>query len=155
VPVTPMFRKLILLGIAVVVASISHTRAQTDSTTASSDTAGATVDTQTNMPNITINADLLQSSVVFRREQFKPTDCAIVEGCVSGSGKRNLMKFDEQTPNIGTADLYLGNPTNNPAFVYSPCHGHYHLEGYAVYELLNLDETPVILNGVLVVGHKQ
>src|SRR6266550_7920916 len=103
------------------------------------------------MPNITINAARLQSSVVFRKTQFKPTDCAIVEGCVNGLAKRSLMKFDVQTPNIGTADLVLGSPTNNPAFIFSPCHGHYHLEGYAVYELLNLNGTPVIVNGVYVV----
>jgi hypothetical protein len=107
------------------------------------------------MPNITINAARLQSSVAFRTEQFKTTDCAIVEGCVSGSGKRSLMKFDVATPNIGTADLYLGNPVGNPLFVFSPCHGHYHLEGYAVYELLNLNGTPVVVNGTAVVGHKQ
>src|SRR5262245_32311709 len=107
------------------------------------------------LPNITINAARLQSSVVFRTAQFKPTDCAIVDGCVSGSGKRNLMKFDVQTPNVGAADLYLGNPTNNPAFVFSPCHGHYHLQGYALYELLTLNGQPVIVNGGAVVGHKQ
>src|SRR5712671_4858044 len=102
---------------------------------------------QTPQPNITIDATRLQGSVVFRTSQFKATDCAIVEGCVSGSGKRKLMKFDVQTPNIGAADLYLGNPTNNPAFVFSPCHGHYHLQGYASYELLNLDGTSVMVNG--------
>jgi hypothetical protein len=107
------------------------------------------------LPNITINAGRLQASVVFRTSQFKPTDCAIVEGCVSGSGKRNLMKFDVDTPNIGAADLILGSPINNPLFVWSPCHGHYHLQGYALYELLNLDLSPVIVNGGVVVGHKQ
>jgi len=107
------------------------------------------------LPNITINASRIQSTLVFRTQQFKGNDCAIVEGCVGGAGKRKLMRFDLQTPNIGAADLYLGNPNNNPAFVYSPCHGHYHLEGYAVYELLNLNETPVVLNGRGVIGHKQ
>jgi hypothetical protein len=107
------------------------------------------------MPNITINAARLQSSVVFRTAQFKATDCAVFEGCVSGTGKRSLMKFDVDTPNIGTADLFLGNPTNNPVFVFSPCHGHYHLEGYAIYELLYLSGAPVIVNGSSVVGHKQ
>jgi hypothetical protein len=107
------------------------------------------------MPNITINAARLQSSVVYRTAQFKPTDCAVAEGCVSGSGKRNLMKFDVQTPNIGTVDLVLGSPIGNPLFIFSACHGHYHLEGYAIYELLNLKGTPVVVNGASVVGHKQ
>jgi len=100
-------------------------------------------------PNITINAERLQASVVFRTQVFKATDCCVVEGCVNGIGKRSLMKFDVQTPNIGDADLHLGNPVGNPLFIYSPCHKHYHLEGYAVYDLLALDGTP------LANGHKQ
>jgi lysyl oxidase len=107
------------------------------------------------MPNITINAARIQSSLVFRTTQFKGNNCATVEGCVGGPGKRSLMRFDVQTPNIGTADLYLGNPANNPAFVFSPCHGHYHLEGYAFYDLLNPNGTPVVVNGRVIVGHKQ
>src|ERR1051326_3119799 len=115
----------------------------------------ALAQSSTPLPNITINAARLQSSVVFRTAQLKSSDCAIFEACVSGTGERSLMKFDVQTPNIGTADLYLGNPTNNPAFVFSPCHGHYHLEGYAVYELLNLNGSPATVHGTAVVGHKQ
>ena len=107
------------------------------------------------LPNITINVSRISSSLVFRNQQFKGSDCAIEEGCVGGPGKRKLMRFDLQTPNIGAADLYLGSPVNNPKFVYSSCHGHYHLTGYAVYELLNQDRTPVILNGRGVIGHKQ
>lgn len=107
------------------------------------------------LPNLTINAGRLQATVTFQNTQVKGSSCAVVEGCVNGSGKRKLMRFDVQTPNIGTADLYFGNPANNPIFEYSPCHGHYHLEGYALYELLNLNGTPVILNGRGVIGHKQ
>jgi len=111
---------------------------------------------QAPMPNITINPARLQASVSFKTQQFKPTDCAIVESCVSGSGKRSMLKFDVQTPNIGDADLYLGNPADHPElFIYSPCHGHYHLLGYAIYELLKLDSTPVKVGGNAVVGHKQ
>jgi len=111
---------------------------------------------QAPMPNITINPARLQASVSFKTQQFKPTDCAIVESCVSGSGKRSMLKFDVQTPNIGDADLYLGNPADHPElFIYSACHGHYHLLGYAIYELLKLDSTPVKVGGNAVVGHKQ
>src|SRR5437870_7381941 len=84
--------------------------------------------------DLTIDAARLQGSVVFRTQNFKPNDCAIVEGCVGGSGKRNLMKFDVATPNVGSEDLVLGSPTdpnNSGLFVYSSCHGHYHLTDYA------------------------
>src|SRR5262245_41075336 len=94
------------------------------------------------LPNITLNAARISSSIVFKAARFKSTDCAIEEGCVGGAGKRTLMRFDLQVPNIGNADLYFGNPVNNPAFEYSPCHGHYHLSGFASYDLLNQDGTP-------------
>jgi hypothetical protein len=59
------------------------------------------------------------------------------QSCVTGTGKRKLLRFDVATPNVGTADLLLGDPVNNPLFVFSPCHGHYHFSGYAKYELLD------------------
>jgi hypothetical protein len=110
---------------------------------------------QTPLPNITINAARIQQSLVFDSSMFKAKDCAVVEGCVGGTGKRRLLRFAVQTPNIGNADLYLGNPVNNPAFEFSPCHGHYHLNGYASYDLLQLDRTPVVVSGRNIVGHKQ
>ena len=74
----------------------------------------------------------------------------MVEGCVGGTGKRLLLRFDVATPNIGTADLILGRPEDHPEyFEYSPCHGHYHFSGYARYELL----TTVGAN--VVTGRKQ
>ena len=63
-------------------------------------------------PDLTVDQTRLQSSIVFRTQVFKSTDCAVVEGCVTGSGKRTLMKFDVAIPNIGTADLFLGSPTD-------------------------------------------
>jgi hypothetical protein len=108
--------------------------------------------------DLTIDAARLQSSVIFRTQNFKPSDCAIVEGCVGGPGKRNLMKFDVATPNLGPDDLVLGSPTdpaNAGLFVFSPCHGHYHLEGYAFYQLLYTNGSQVTVNNNSVVGHKQ
>jgi hypothetical protein len=108
--------------------------------------------------DLTIDAARLQASVVYRTHNFKAGDCALVEGCVGGTGKRNLMRFDVATPNVGTEDLVLGSPTdpnNSSLFVYSPCHGHYHLTDYALYELLYPNGSPVVVNGTTVVGHKQ
>src|SRR6188474_2180802 len=105
-----MLQKLVVVGILLCGALALSTRSQLQ---ARAEPANAQ-----SLPNITINAARLQSSVVFRTSQFKPNDCAIVEGCVSGPAKRSLMKFDVQTPNIGTADLYLGSPVNNPAFIF-------------------------------------
>ena len=105
---------------------------------------------QEGLPDLTIDANRLQSSVVFQLKTFSKNSCAVQEGCVSGTGKRTLMRFSTTTPNIGAADLELGAPATHPElFTYSACHGHFHFEGYASYELLNQ------AGNVLVVGRKQ
>ena len=102
------------------------------------------------MPDLTVSAERATSSVAFSWGYFPADDCAIAEACVDAPGWRRLMRFETFTPNIGTADLYLGVPTDsNPHFVYSMCHDHYHFEGYANYSMS--DGT----GAVVATGHKQ
>lgn len=76
--------------------------------------------------------------------------CLLVEGCVAAPGWRRVLRFDTSTPNAGSRDLTMGVPSNHPdLFHYSECHGHFHFDGYANYELLDPRGTPVAL------GHKQ
>jgi len=103
------------------------------------------------LPDLTIDEARLQSSAVVKTAVFKSTDCAIVEGMINSTGKHKLLRFDVATPNIGTADMFLGDPTTNPVdanghplFIYSPCHRHYHFNGYALYELLNASDVPIL-----------
>ncbi|MCI0349529.1 MAG: hypothetical protein L0Z53_08900, partial [Acidobacteriales bacterium] len=80
-------------------------------------------------------------------EAFFAEDCALNEGCGTCATRR-VLRFDTETRNIGQADLILGEPNNNPLFVYDPCHGHHHFTGFAEYRLLDT-------NGVQVAaGHK-
>lgn len=103
----------------------------------------------TGVPDLTIDAGRIFTSAITETQSFNETDCAVVEGCVNGSGMRLLLRFDVATPNVGTADLVLGKPKDLPdLFEYSPCHGHYHFSGYAKYELIGS-------SGVVVEGRKQ
>ena len=107
----------------------------------------ALTDSNPPLPDLTIDAARLQSSIVFKTAMFKSTDCALAEAdkCVNAAGKRTLMKFDVAIPNIGNADFILGDPTKKPAlFTFSPCHGHYHLLGFASYELLDASGATVL-----------
>jgi hypothetical protein len=61
-------------------------------------------------------------------------DCWIEEGCVGGPGLRRVVRFGTLIANIGTADLALGHPPGD-GFVYNDCHGHYHYDDYANYQL--------------------
>lgn len=64
-------------------------------------------------------------------------------------GTRRLLTFATLVWNVGAADLFFGDPAANPAYELSPCHGHYHLHGFALYQLL--DPT----GAVVLTGHKQ
>jgi hypothetical protein len=73
---------------------------------------------------------------VFTDIMVMDDSCILLEGCVGGTGWRTIMRFDTVTPNIGSADLALGVPANQPdIFHFSDCHGHYHFDEYARYEL--------------------
>jgi len=87
---------------------------------------------------------------VWEDELFVPMDaCTLYEGCVDGPGWRRLLRFDTITPNKGSRDLVMGVPSNHPdLFHYSDCHGHYHFDGYAQYDLLDGEDH-------VASGHKQ
>jgi len=98
------------------------------------------------LPDLAINSQRVQSSLYFQVKNFSRNDCAVVEGLLTGTGKRTLMRFDVSATNIGTADLFLGNPAlHSELFEYSPCHRHYHFSGYAAYELLDASGTVQLL----------
>jgi hypothetical protein len=85
---------------------------------------------------------------------FAEGTCAIEEGAVGGIGYRRILRFDTVVMNSGDGDLVVGDrsdPANPYAswFEFAPCHGHYHIRDFSVYELLNIDRT------VVIAGHKQ
>ena len=97
------------------------------------------------LPDLVVDRGRVQSSVVFQVKNFTRNDCALLEGSVLATGKRALMRFDVSAANLGAADLFLGDPTQHPdLFTYSPCHRHYHFNGYASYELLNTSLAMVL-----------
>lgn len=66
---------------------------------------------------------------------FKASDCEVQEGCTS-VGTRKLLKFDFLCWNVGSKDIHLGNPSQNPQwYEFSKCHGHYHLKNFNDYRL--------------------
>jgi len=73
-------------------------------------------------------------------ESFTSTSCDVVEG-MTQPGARTLLRFYQSTPNFGTGDLVVGNPSQHPEwFYYAPCHHHYHFREYADYRLWKPDQ---------------
>ena len=71
-------------------------------------------------------------------------NCMIQEGCLSGYGPRDLLRFDTRIRNVGNQDYYIGQPPvsvdiPDPAWEWDLCHGHWHYEGYAEYVVYDLD----------------
>jgi Lysyl oxidase len=71
-----------------------------------------------------------------------------------GTGYRRLLRFETTIINGGDGDLVVGSPTdpNNPyhsVFIFSPCHMHDHIIGFADYKLLRQDGSTAAA------GHKQ
>jgi hypothetical protein len=101
-------------------------------------------------PDLVVDQDDLRASIVIATRTFAPTDCAVVEGCITQTGTRRLLRFDTATANIGTGDLVLGAPTAGVCFQFSQCHQHYHFLNFSQYTLYQADGTTVAAT-----GHKQ
>jgi hypothetical protein len=102
--------------------------------------AGAPVQAQ-GLPDLTVDAKTLQSHWVVRDENLPADYCSVVEGGVT-PGIHRLIRFTVTTPNVGSADIHVGNPADHVAagdglFEFATCHQHYHFRNYARYELID------------------
>jgi hypothetical protein len=84
--------------------------------------------------------DLIVVENTFKTSLYLATinasNCHVVEGCLTGYGSRDIVRFTTHIKNIGTADYYIGSPQSQPSqFSWGNCHGHWHYEGYAEYIL--------------------
>jgi hypothetical protein len=102
-----------------------------------------------------VDADAARRSLQIVEMDFAEDDCAVQEGAVLFAGRRRVLRFDTVVRNMGELDCVIGMPSNPvppmqaESFEFHDCHGHYHLEGYASYELRHLDGT------IAAIGHKQ
>lgn len=98
-------------------------------------------------PDLVINSDRLMAEMVFDTVHITPTSCALAEQCVGGMGDRKVLRFSVEAINQGQATLTVPTPAERPdLFTYSDCHGHFHFNGFALYELLDGDGN-VVLTG--------
>lgn len=86
-------------------------------------------------PDLMVNQDSLFSSISLDTI-INNDECLIREGCLSGSGQREIIRFTTAIENIGDTDYLLGNSSENEtSFSYNNCHQHLHALGYAEYLL--------------------
>src|SRR5437879_6103317 len=88
-------------------------------------------------PDLIMDQHLLETQIFVSEEQFTPSSCAVAEGVVTRPGKQVLLRFSSATPNVGQADLNIGDPSQcvGTLFHFSECHQHLHFEEYSAYRL--------------------
>ena len=90
------------------------------------------------LPDLTVNEPLLNTSwFVQEIDADSPMyECAVVEGCLAGTGMRKVLRFSVGVANVGATDLVVGDPADSPEdFEFARCHGHYHYKDFATYTL--------------------
>ena len=107
-------------------------------------------------PDLVVDAAKLASSWVISTEYLPATLCSVQEGDVP-PGTRRLLRFTVTTPNVGDADVFIGDPRthidpngdgsyadSDGLFEFASCHHHFHFRNYASYEMF-----PLNANGTL------
>ena len=107
-------------------------------------------DPECNGPDLIVVEDAIINSLSTEVMQVNESDCYIDEGCLNGYGARELVRFTTHIKNIGDLDYYIGVPNQegNNQFEWGDCHGHWHHNGYAKYDLFDLD------GGLIPIGFK-
>jgi hypothetical protein len=96
---------------------------------------------QTGLPDLIVDQGALRQHWVVRVEDLPATFCSVEEGGIT-PGTHTLLRFTVSTPNIGDADLALGDPNdhiaaNDGLYEFATCHQHFHFKHYTLYELID------------------
>lgn len=100
------------------------------------------------MPDLVVDRKATEQHWVIREEKLPYEFCSVQEGGVT-PGVRRLLRFTVTTPNIGDADVFVGDPLahmdpdgdgdftdQDGMFEFASCHNHFHFQNYAVYRLI-------------------
>jgi hypothetical protein len=101
------------------------------------------------LPDLVLDGAYLRDTTL---QAFIDVDdpCLVDDLCVTGLGRRRVVRFGSRIGNTGSADLVVGAPgPDNPYWTFDACHEEYQLDGYARYDLIEPDS-----GGVVVVGAK-
>jgi hypothetical protein len=101
--------------------------------------------------DLIVDSKALATSWVVYDQELKETFCTLQEGGVP-PGKHRVLRFTVTTPNIGDADVALGDPNrhwdpngdgdgsdSDGLYDNDACHRHFHFRNYATYSLLSAD----------------
>lgn len=100
-------------------------------------------------PDLVIDANYMAETIEEDFVDVASDACLFEEGCVTGTGRRRVVRFGTRIGNIGTRDLVIGAPeAGNPLWEFDACHGHYHFESHAQYDLIDPATSQILPIGV-------
>lgn len=94
-------------------------------------------------PDLIVDGKALATSWVVYDQILKEGTCTLEEGgVIVPTVPHRVVRFTVNTPNIGDADIALGDPAAHVAagdglYQLSTCHQHWHFQHYATYELID------------------
>ncbi|HEX6277628.1 MAG TPA: lysyl oxidase family protein, partial [Polyangiaceae bacterium] len=96
-------------------------------------------------PDILVDAQYLRGTIEEAVVDVPTNSCLVNERCVTGTGRRRVVRFGTRIANVGNRDVATGAPgPSNPLWTYDACHGHYHFANYADYDLIDVrTSTPL------------
>jgi hypothetical protein len=103
------------------------------------------------LPDLVVDEKATQNNWLVRVEDLPANFCSVEEGNIT-PGTRTLIRFTVTTPNIGDADVFVGDPLDHMdpngdgdfrdqdgLFEFASCHNHFHFQHYATYRLLDMN----------------
>jgi hypothetical protein len=106
-------------------------------------------------PDLIVDGSRLAESWVLYDQTFSATLCSVIEGDVQ-PGDHRVLRFTVTTPNIGDADVFIGDPLthvdpngdgnygdSDGLYEFATCHNHFHFRHYATYELVSATDGTV------------
>jgi len=97
------------------------------------------------LPDLILDDVYLMATIQQDFVEAAADQCLFNEGCVTGEGRRRVVRFGTRSANVGTADVIVGEPVaGNPLWEFDACHEHFHFEGYARYDLVEASSGEVL-----------
>ncbi len=106
-------------------------------------------------PDLIVDGPRLSESWVIYDQSFSATLCSVIEGGVQ-AGDHRVLRFTVTTPNIGDADVFIGDPLahmdpngdgnfsdSDGLYEFATCHNHFHFRHYATYQLISASDGHV------------
>lgn len=96
-------------------------------------------------PDLLVDGAYMRSTIEQDFIDVPTNSCLVNEACVTGTGRRRVVRFGTRIANIGNQDLVVGTPEmENPLWSWDPCHGHFHFQDYADYDLIDVSTSSVL-----------